>query len=133
LRQGGFTLIEVLVAFVILVAALPVLYAIFTSGLRGTALADDYQRAAAFGESWLARAGIVEPLRENDRTSVEEGRYTLTYTARPYRPWRDVDEEQLAVRAYRVNLDVGWEQHGRRRSVSLSTIKLAPIPKVAGR
>ena len=131
-RQAGFTLIEVLVAFAILVAAMPVMYAIFSGGLRGTALSADYQRATAFAESWLAQMGIVEVLREGGPTTAREGPYTLSVTARAYRPWRDVDEEQLAVRAYQINLDVGWERRGERRSLSFNTIKLA-TPPAAGR
>jgi len=132
-RQDGFTLIEVLVAFVILVAALPVLYAIFSGGLRGMALAGDYQGAVAVGESRLAQTGIVDVLGEAEETTTQEGRYTLTLTTQPYQPWRDVSGEQLAVRAYRVTLDIGWEQHGAQRVVSLSTIKLATPAGVAGR
>jgi len=128
LRQGGFTLIEVLVAFVILVAALPVLYAIFSGGLRGMTLTEDYRRAVALGESRLAESGIVGSLLEGEQRTAGDGRYTLTYTTQAYRPWRDVDVEQLAVRAYRVTVDIGWEQYGVQRSVSLSTIKLVPSP-----
>ena len=131
--QDGFTLIEVLVAFVILVAALPVLYGIFSGGLRGAALAGDYQRAVAFAEAELAASAIADDLRHGQRRTSRDGPYTLDLSVSDYRPWADLPPTQpLPVRAYHLKLDVGWEQHGRPRSISLSTIVLRPADAGVG-
>lgn len=124
-REAGFTLIEVLVAFVILVAALPTLYGIFSGGLRSTALAEDYQRAVAFGESWLAQYGVTAPLRQAEGDRLALGPYTLIMTTRPHQPLADVDTGRLDLQAWEVSIDITWERFGRQRSVRLSTIKLA--------
>lgn len=124
-RQTGFTLIEVLVAFVILVMALPVLYGIFSNGLRSVSLSEDYRTAVALAESRLAEIGVSEPLLDGDTRSSDDGRYTWLITSEEYSPWEDDGTApQLPVRAYRVVLDISWFTDGNQRSLSLTTIKL---------
>jgi len=57
LREGGFTLLEVLVAFVIAALALAVLARAGLDGVRGTVQSDRYQEALARAESHLAAIG----------------------------------------------------------------------------
>jgi len=61
-RQSGYTLIEVLVAFMILALALTVLLRIFSGGLRNVSVSSDYAIATLIAESRLAGAGIDVPL-----------------------------------------------------------------------
>ncbi|HLF97804.1 MAG TPA: prepilin-type N-terminal cleavage/methylation domain-containing protein [Methylococcaceae bacterium] len=61
-KQGGFTLIEVLVAFTILVASVSVAVVIFGNGLRVAGLADDYAQAVAVAENRLAELRVAETL-----------------------------------------------------------------------
>ena len=61
-RQRGFTLIEILVAFMVLTLVLTVVFRIFSGGLRNVELSSDYTRAVLVAESQLTAAGITAPL-----------------------------------------------------------------------
>ena len=58
----GMTLIEVLVAFVVLSLTMAVTMQIFSGGIRNARLADSYSRAVFLAESKLAAVGIEQPL-----------------------------------------------------------------------
>ena len=66
MHQRGFSLLEVLVAFALLGLSLGVLLQAFATGLRNTALAEEYTLATLHAESVLARLGIEEPLEEGN-------------------------------------------------------------------
>ena len=57
-RSRGYTLVEVLVAFMIMALALTVLLRIFASGVRNVSVSSEYAQAVLIGESRLATAGI---------------------------------------------------------------------------
>ena len=80
--SAGFSLIEVLVAFVILALTLSVIMRIFSGGLRNVALAEDYSRAALLAESRLAELS-VQPL-EGEAGGEFDGKYRWRSTVRPW-------------------------------------------------
>ena len=63
-HSRGYTLVEVLVAFVILAMALSVLLRIFSGGVRNVGVSSDYAKAVLIAESRLATAGIEQRLPE---------------------------------------------------------------------
>ena len=56
-RQAGFTLLEVLAAFLVAALALGAVLQSFSSGMRGQSTADAYSQAALHAASMLARVG----------------------------------------------------------------------------
>ena len=82
-RQAGFTLLEVLTAFVLLAVALASILQIFSSGLRDAQLADEYARAVMMAQSRLAAYSAAERLDEGS-TSGSEGPFAWTVSAVPY-------------------------------------------------
>ena len=71
-RSRGYTLVEVLVAFVILAMTLTVLLRIFSGGVRNIAVSADYARAVLIAESQLAAAGIDEPFHAGETGGIED-------------------------------------------------------------
>jgi len=61
-KVRGMTLIEVLVAFVVLSVTMAVILQIFTGGMRNARMADSYSRAVFLAESRLAAVGTERPL-----------------------------------------------------------------------
>jgi general secretion pathway protein I len=75
-RAGGFSLIEVLAAFVILALVGTALFRIFAGALGNASLSDEYSRATLFAESRLASPGVETPLREGKQQGTsEDGKY----------------------------------------------------------
>jgi general secretion pathway protein I len=126
-RQRGFSLIEILVAFMILAMSLTVIYRIFSGGLRNVALSEDYARAVLVAESQLAAIGISEPLVRGVSSGEWGERFRWQRVVEPYQPWEQGKELSTQLLAYRITVDVDWEHAGRSRQVSLSSVRLKPI------
>jgi len=123
-RQSGYTLIEVLVAFMILALALTVLLRIFSGGLRNVSVSSDYATATLIAESRLAAAGIDIPLRPGETSGTEGERFEWTVSVQDYQPWPGYRSASQAVDAYRVTVTVEWPNGDNTRSVGLSTVRL---------
>ncbi len=123
----GFTLIEVLVAFVILTTTMTVIYAIFANGLNSLNLSSDFTRAALLAESQLAGVGVLTPLQAGEQQGRFDDRYgwdlqISAVTADRAEPLRDA-RPQPAL--YRLALTVSWHRSGREREFRLETLRLS--------
>jgi general secretion pathway protein I len=74
--QRGFSLVELIAAFVIFALAFGVLMQILTSSLRNTAQSTDYTRASLWAQSLLDTEGVGETLQEGDRSGKFDDRYS---------------------------------------------------------
>jgi general secretion pathway protein I len=129
---AGFSLLEVLVAFVILALVGTALFRLFGASLNNASLADEYSRAALYAESRLAAAAVEAPLRErSDQGASDDGRYAWSTKVESYAPpGATADQERMAqmlpLRPWRLTVTVSWPgDFGGQRSLSLATVRLA--------
>jgi general secretion pathway protein I len=125
----GFTLIEVVVAFVMLSLILAVSFEIFSSGLKRAGDLDERSRALAVAQSQLAAAGTEDVFKEGEtHGETEDRRYRWTTSIA--RSDESADPAHPAVNAYslyRVDVKVEWRTgDGRDQSLSLATMGLGP-------
>lgn len=120
----GYTLIEVLVAFMIMAMALTVLLRIFSGGVRNVAVSADYARAVLIAESQLAAAGIDETLYTGDTRGVEDERFTWTRSVAPYLPSAGYSSPVKDLKGWHVTVTVEWPHGDSLRSIDLSTVRL---------
>ena len=106
----GFTLIEVLVAFMILTLSLSVLFRIFSGGLNNVAVAGNYAQAVLVAESQLALVGHDEPLLVGQSYGEAGERFRWRRTIENYVPWEDDTALTLPVST------PGFPAYRRRRS-----------------
>ncbi len=128
-RERGFTLIEVVAAFVLLSLVLASAFQIFTTGLQRAGELEDYSRALVVAQSKLAAAGLDGPLEEGEtRGESEDRRYRWAFAVR--RGEENVDPGGPAVslfNLYRLDVRVEWDgSDGRARHVELATLLLGP-------
>lgn len=132
-RQAGFSLLEIMVAFTLMALILAVLMRVFSGGLQGIGLAEDYARAASIAESTLARVGADIPLKEGSESGEAEDRYRWTVTMKPH----DIPDvpaaegspastpvKNLPVVLHEVSVNVSWSEYGRDRQYVLNTLRL---------
>lgn len=125
-RQRGFTLLELLVAFVILSLTVAVLMRSFGQDLRNAALTGDYTRATLHAESVLAGAGVEQPLSGGDQSGEFKDGYRWRMTVRPYQdPNTPPPPDNSGVTAYRVVVTVSWGSQDASHSVRLQSLRLA--------
>jgi general secretion pathway protein I len=122
----GYTLIEVLVAMVILAMSLTVLFRIFSTGLNNVGVSADYSRAVLIAETQLAQAGISVSLETGVLDGTVDERFYWMRTVADYAPFVLADADRSPVDAYQVTVAVEWQHSGRSRAISLSSIRLKP-------
>lgn len=132
-NSRGFSLLEVLAAFVILSLVATALFRLFSTSLNNVSAAEEWSRALLVAQSQLEEAAATQPLRVQDERGVDESgrvRWTsrvVTYTVPNVDQELDRASEQLAMRLYRISVDVTFDgADGRERSLSLATMRLGP-------
>lgn len=124
-HQGGFSLLEVLVAFAILALSLGVLMQIFSRAMNATALSAEYSRAVALAESRLNAVGFDIPLSEGVYSGEPEEGIDWVVNIQPYQPpgWLG---ELPPLQPYVVSVVTTWPGSGmsRGRRVVLRTLRL---------
>ena len=130
--QQGFTLIEVLVAFMILTLSLSVLLRIFSGGLNNVAVAGDYAQAVLLAESQLAVVGRSEPLRVGQSYGESGEQFRWRRTVESYLPWEDDTALTLPVSGYHVSVEVSWTHNGRDQQITLNSLRVQARPPGEG-
>jgi general secretion pathway protein I len=121
----GFSLLEVLVAFVILALVLAVLMRIFSGALRNIGAAEGYSQAVAIAESKLAAIGVDAPLAEGSNAGSGNG-YSWRIVVRREEAGAPVLESVQPDELYRVEVTVSWGEAPAARSVRFVTLRAAP-------
>jgi hypothetical protein len=118
----GMTILEVLVATMVLAVVSFVIFSAFAIGLRATALAAGMQTATGLAEESLARVA-ASPCGTSFRLASEESQPIDASR----RPGLARFERAVTVRAagqqglYEITATVAWTQERARRNVTLTT------------
>lgn len=126
--SAGFTVIETLVALVILVAGYLLIQQSVWLGWRGAQIALTERAALRLAQSRLAGAGVEERLALGERSGQTPDGFTWTTRVDPYqRPGTADAREKLA--GYWVTVTVSWSEGVLRpaRILELKTLKLGVV------
>jgi general secretion pathway protein I len=130
-RVAGFTLIEVVVAFLLLSLVMASGFELFTTGMRRAGDLEDRAQALVVAQSRLAGVGIENALKEGVYSGqTEDGKYAWTLAiARSTEGQADPNQQiQTAYGLYRVEVTVQWRGADQRdQSLSLATLELGSI------
>ena len=124
-RDGGFTLIEVLVSFAILVAAVGVLQGGFGGGWRGVRAANMETEALEIAKAKLATLGIETVLEAGVAEGDAGGGFTWKAITEPHGA-PPSDSANKIQRGYWTTVQVRWNDGRARegRQISLTTLKI---------
>lgn len=133
--RRGFSLLEVLVAFVILSLILGVSMRIFSGGLRNARNVDEYQQAMLLAQSRLATVGIETPLKSGESFGEYESGHRWFVRIRPYwEPQMQISGQTtqtaqpvplMPVSLLLVEVEVQWGDAEKPRLATLATLRLA--------
>lgn len=127
-RQGGFMMLEVLIAFVIATLALGVIIGAATGSLHATQIAARYQEATLRAQSRLAEAVNGGVLTPGDREGADGGgyRWHVRVTLAPGAEVRPVSDGALPETLYAVTVWITWRDGTGTREVRLDTERIGP-------
>lgn len=126
--QGGFTLVEIVVAFVLLSLVLVTSFEIFTGGMRRASDLEDYSRALLIAQSKLASAGTEEPLKDGEvQGESDDRRFRWALAVRRTEEGApgpgQANNNPYAL--FRIDVRVAWVgADTRERSMALSTLAM---------
>jgi general secretion pathway protein I len=124
-RQRGFSLIELVAAFMVFALAFGVLMQLLSGSLKNTRLSSEYTQAALWAQSKLDIVGIGEKLEEGRESGRFDKDYRWNIDITKYEPpdaKTDIEAFQ-SVELYRVDLEVTW---GGRPPHSAHFVTLRP-------
>jgi len=127
-REQGYSLIEVIVAFAVLALALTLLLGTLSGGVRQVRESADAGRAALYAQSLLDSIGMDEPLTPGRSTGeFDGGRYRwelgITPWLEPARPSPALDGS--TPRLLELRLAVSWGDAGPAQRWQVQTLRLA--------
>ncbi len=121
-RQTGFTLIETLVAFTLLMLSLTVLIATFSQGTRALARTAHYETALQVASSIIASSGTVETLHPGNTQGVTPD--GMNWRLRVAELKGDFNLNRATPLT--VEVEVSWDEGVSAGSVQLRTMKIVP-------
>lgn len=126
--QRGFTLLELLLAFVVFALSFAVVLEILSGSMRNTVRARHYSEAAMTAQSIMDQVGLEIPLEQGTRLSGESGSYRWELDILPYEflsdgpgmtGIQDVERTELLE----VYLVLHWGEPPRDQTREFTTVK----------
>jgi general secretion pathway protein I len=123
-REGGFTLLEVLVALTILAVALTSLFAIFGNSLARAREAQSRMEARALAESLLAQAETQPTVTFGETSGRLASGMEWRFDVRHYGD--DKDTQAWPAAAAEMTATVRWGDKADGQSFALTTLRTVP-------
>jgi len=127
-RSGGFTLLEVMLAFVIFALSFATVLEIMAGSMRSVRRASDDTEVALFAQSIIDLVGTEIPIEEGEFSGTGMGRYNWRLGLYLYASSsEDTYSLELAdmsgIELYQVDLDIDWKSGQKQRELHFSTIR----------
>ncbi len=127
-RDRGFTLLEVLVAFIIAALALGVLFQGGIGGLTTANAAARYDEALSRAQSHLALASIGPDFQPQDGQGDEGGRFHWHLRIQLLGLAAAMDPTKPVPALYGITIGMSWPDGLHTRSVTLQTERVGTAP-----
>ncbi len=122
----GMTLLEILVAFVILSLTMAVVLQIFSGGMRNSHVAERYSKAVFLAQSRMAAVGLEQPLVPGEGSGQVGNELQWRVNISVLDDGGEADKLLLPVRQFQVRVTVSWNEDGRDKQIELSSVRLGP-------
>ena len=124
-HQQGFTLLEVLVAFIVFVLIFGAVLDALGMAMRNTRRSAEVSEAALWAQSKLDAVGTVDELEEGSDSGEFNQHYRWQLDVRKQEVERTdgISPDSFPVELYRVELVVSWGDRNRRREQNFVTLR----------
>jgi general secretion pathway protein I len=131
-RSRGFTLLEVMLAFVVFALSFATVLEIMAGSMRSVGRATDDTQVALLAQSIMDLVGSEIPIEEGEYSDSAMDRYQWQMNISLYDSGGEVEEQAMitqeladlsGIELYRVDLYVDWDTGRRQRELHFSTIR----------
>ena len=122
-NAAGFTLIEMLVAIVLMLLLVLPLMRSFSTGLAVRTRSDVLTEATMIAEAEIETVAANRALNGEPSSDRVEGRYSIHSSTAPYT--LGIMDDGLPVQPYEIRVTVSWPEGARNRAVTLQALRLA--------
>jgi general secretion pathway protein I len=131
MRQRGFTLIEIVVAFVMLCLVLATSYQIFTAGLQRAGDLEDSSHALLIAQSQIAQASLGDTFEPGTTAGEsEDRRFRYATQVSAFDDGTDLSNNKLLAtyQAVRIGVRVTWTTAAaQERQLDLATLVVGKV------
>ncbi|MFC5436185.1 prepilin-type N-terminal cleavage/methylation domain-containing protein [Rhodanobacter umsongensis] len=130
-QQGGFSLLEVIAAIMLLSIAFAALMKVTGASISLSQNAAEHSRAAMYARSLLDSAFVGEPVTPGSSSGRFDPHYRWQLDVTP---WNGAGAAApgAALRLYQLDLNVLWGPPAHPRSAHFRTLRLAGPPAASG-
>ena len=127
-REGGFTLLELLLAFMVFALSFATVLEILSGSMRNTVRARHFTEAALTAQSIMDQVGVVIPIEDGLQLDGEDGEYRWDLQIYEYQGGdNELDSIALAeltgIALLQVELHVTWGEGAAEQTRRFSTLK----------
>ena len=127
-KSGGFTLLEVMLDFVIFAFSFATVLEIMAGSMRSVRRAGDDTEVALFAQSIIDLVGTEIPIEEGEYSGTGMDRYQwqlgiYLYESNDENAGAVELAELSGIELYRIDLDIDWEAGQRQRNLHFNTMR----------
>ena len=127
-HSGGFTLLEVMLAFVIFALSFATVLEIMAGSMRSVRRSSDDTQVALLAQSIIDLVGTEIPIEEGQFNGTDMDRYDWSMGIYLYAASdEEVRTQELAelsgIELYQIDMDISWQTGRRDRNMHFSTIR----------
>lgn len=126
--QAGFSLLEVLVAFVIMGLVVTAILQLVGNSLRSVVLADEYSYAVQIAESKMASVGHIIPIAMGSHTGTLQDKFNWNITIQNSSISPSDNPSILRAYPYLIRINITWPLDDPKRSFQLASIRFGKAP-----
>lgn len=127
-HSGGFTLLELLLAFMVFALSFATVLEILSGSMRNTVRARHFTEAALTAQSIMDQVGVTIPLENGQQVNGDAGEYRWELEVYEYggndEAFNQVELAELTgIALLQVDLYVSWGETTRQQTRRFSTVK----------
>ena len=130
-QQGGFTLLEVIAAIMLLAIAFTAMMKVAGASIALTQNAATRSAAAMWARSKLDSEFVTTPLQPGRTAGQFDGQFAWRLAVTPWNQSGTAAADST-LQLYQLDLEVVWGPSGHPRSAHFRTLRLAGIPTGTG-
>ena len=126
-NQHGFTLLEVLVAFVLLAMLLAGVLRVTGGSTRSSRIAADYAEAAIVADELVARTRLEASLEAGETSGEFNEKFQWRRRVSVYQESNRRFDANPKWLPYLVSIAIDWRSDGKQRGIEVTTLQIGAV------